>query len=90
MVSTSLSKLLQRQRYDLFLRFNKVHIILWLNIVRIYNFSCVCFLRVTTITERLEREEEGSFENMVARLARLEEQVVTCFFSASLMLHMCL
>ncbi|KAG7227474.1 hypothetical protein INR49_005288 [Caranx melampygus] len=31
--------------------------------------------KVTAIAERLEREEEGSFDNMVARLARLEEQV---------------
>ncbi|XP_071321114.1 transient receptor potential cation channel subfamily M member 2 [Trachinotus anak] len=32
--------------------------------------------KVTTITELLEREEESSFDVMVKRLARLEEQVV--------------
>ncbi|XP_078119009.1 LOW QUALITY PROTEIN: transient receptor potential cation channel subfamily M member 2 [Sander vitreus] len=36
----------------------------------------VCFLRVTTITDRLEREDETSSAAMVQRLARLEEQVV--------------
>lgn len=37
----------------------------------------VCFLRVTTIGDRLEREEEKSSDAMLKRLARLEEQVVT-------------
>ena len=37
----------------------------------------VCFLRVTTIGDLLEREEEKSSDAMLKRLARLEEQVVT-------------
>lgn len=40
----------------------------------------VCFLRVTTISDRLEREEEACSDATVKRLARLEEQVVTWFF----------
>lgn len=37
----------------------------------------VSFLRVTTIADRLEREEETSSAAVVQRLAGLEEQVVT-------------
>lgn len=37
----------------------------------------VCFLRVTTIADRLEREEETSSAAVVQRLAGLEKQVVT-------------
>lgn len=40
----------------------------------------VIFLRVTTITDRLERQDERLSAAMVKRLARLEEQVVTWFF----------